>query len=374
MNWCYTCGDEKILGKVTAIKQEGTIHFHAPVEYEKFDFTQEPEENWEDLIKLELQKIRNTYSYVRFFYSGGIDSHCLLEVILKYNIFIDEIVAIKSGISSADHEVINFVEPFLKKIQTQIPKTKITIKCPTIQNYIDYYKNPNWVEDWFKEDFNNPSFHFRILCQDIHTSSIGFDNKENECNIQGKEKPLLLYHKGGWYTYFIDNQVEYAEGHVFPYIDNPKIHAKQSYMLLNKIKETIPWHEFNNTTLGTLTEDRQNFLNENTGRCIFSKKFPYKKIGTTNSYNQFKINNETFYSFNEKDFLAINEFAKIDFNTLINWKRGTEQAQSVINKKWIEKSHFEYGTVGVLSKFYQLDGPGNIKTVDDLFPNGFMVV
>ena len=375
MKWHFTCGDKILKGKVSAVKENiktnQPIYFNAPNSYTKYDFSYEPEESWETLIKLELETLREQFSYLRFLYSGGCDSHLILQIILKYNIHIDEIICFKSGIESADFEITNFAEPFLTKNKSQLANTKITIKTHTAQDYINYYNNPDWYKDWLQDDVNGPTFHFRIISQDNKEGSLGTGNvKNNECNILGKEKPLLLFKNNNWYTYFLDTFIEYSPGNNGLYIDNPKIHAKQCHMLLNKIKDTLPEEKYNKSTLGYLDHTQQNFLNESTGRYSFGNNFPLKNLGTNNSYSKFEINKQTFYSYNQKDYLAINEFAKVDFATVQNWARGVQSAYSEIGA-WAEKNHLEYGTIGIFSKFYQLNEANNITTIDELFPNGF---
>ena len=55
-----------------------------------------------------------------------------------------------------------------------------------------------------------------------------------------------------------------------------------------------------------------------------------------------------------------------------NWARGVQSAYSEIGA-WAEKNHLEYGTIGIFSKFYQLNEANNITTIDELFPNGFSI-
>ena len=203
MKWHFTCGDKILKGKVSAVKENiktnQPIYFNAPSSYTKYDFSYEPEESWETLIKLELETLREQFSYLRFLYSGGCDSHLILQIILKYNIHIDEIICFKSGIESADFEITNFAEPFLTKNKSQLANTKITIRTHTVQDYINYYNNPNWYKDWLQDSVNAPTFHFRIISQDNKEGSLGTGNvKNNECNILGKEKPLLLVKNNNW--------------------------------------------------------------------------------------------------------------------------------------------------------------------------------
>ena len=141
--WFYTCNNKTFDFKLLAIdehlKTKQSLHFHAPVEYNTFNFSVEPNETWATLLKNEAIKLRETYQFIKLWYSGGADSHLILTTFIENNIHIDEICCMKSGFEDADYEINNYAEPFLKTIQKQIPKTKINIINPTILDYENYY-------------------------------------------------------------------------------------------------------------------------------------------------------------------------------------------------------------------------------------------
>ena len=54
------------------------------------------------------------------------------------------------------------------------------------------------------------------------------------------------------------------------------------------------------------------------------------------------------------------------------WKSKLDDFAELANGKWFNNGRPEMGTIGVFSKFYCLD-MNDVKTVDDLYPNGFFL-
>ena len=75
--WHYTCNNKTFDFKFSAIdehlKNKQPIHFHAPAEYNTFEFSVEPNETWATLLKNEALKLRETYQFIKLWYSGGAD-------------------------------------------------------------------------------------------------------------------------------------------------------------------------------------------------------------------------------------------------------------------------------------------------------------
>src|SRR6056300_1705765 len=59
--------------------------------FENYDWTKEPVESFYDLMVIRAKQLRDTYSYLKFWFSGGSDSTTALRVFLDNNIHIDEI-------------------------------------------------------------------------------------------------------------------------------------------------------------------------------------------------------------------------------------------------------------------------------------------
>ena len=59
--------------------------------FSKIDWSVEPKEDIYELFRQRAQQIREKYDYVVLVYSGGVDSHTVLETFLRNNIHINEI-------------------------------------------------------------------------------------------------------------------------------------------------------------------------------------------------------------------------------------------------------------------------------------------
>ena len=137
MQWFYSCNGKQYASKFQAIKENintgHPVHFNANETWNGYDFSAEPEETWPTLLKQEAIKLRESYSYIKLWYSGGADSDLVLTTFVQNGIYVDEICCSKSGLGSADYEIDNFAFQYLKQIEPIIPKTKITILEPNIK-------------------------------------------------------------------------------------------------------------------------------------------------------------------------------------------------------------------------------------------------
>lgn len=75
----WKVGDDLFYNKIDALTK--SIEVNKPVDFHLFeeafdvyDWTKEPTESWEDLLRQRAQQLRDTYRYLRLWYSGGADS------------------------------------------------------------------------------------------------------------------------------------------------------------------------------------------------------------------------------------------------------------------------------------------------------------
>ena len=98
MKWYYTCNDKKFSSKVKALEENidtaKGVFFHANPSWNDFNFSIDPDMDWSNLLRQEAKYIRDTYTYIRIWYSGGSDSHLVLQSFADNNIFVDEIVEV----------------------------------------------------------------------------------------------------------------------------------------------------------------------------------------------------------------------------------------------------------------------------------------
>jgi len=198
--------------------------------FENYDWTKEPAESFEDLMRERAFMLRDTYRYLKLWFSGGNDSTTVLRVFLENNIHIDEIGVYRYLIedNSSNQEVNNFTLPYLKSIQHLIPHTKIKTYLWDY-NYYQQYFGDKWLET--RNHFTSRHFHLPNI------------RGKNYCNIFCGQEPTLEKQNGKYYTTFWDTD-HYGELAGFKNIElfytSPtflKLHAKQSYMLKNYLEE-----------------------------------------------------------------------------------------------------------------------------------------
>jgi hypothetical protein len=357
MTFTYSVGEEKIHDKLQAIKEHSktakALHFHCPEEFDTYDFSHEPEQDLDTLLKNEASKIRDKYRTVRLYYSGGSDSRLMLDTFTKNNIHIDEIICIKTGIKEADVEIDNFALPVLKKLN--LSKTKITIHCPTKEQYRDFHSMP--TTDKISKGMLTWDQQFRLGIQTEFYREDLFGN--SICNLHGYDKPKIIKVNGQWYTYFIDVDIEPTEHTYHFFSNNPALQAKQAHLFLSKIK--------NKTFKENEIWNYQDLWNKSIGRRC--KDMP-KKILYHGTEDFITHHGEKMYFMNYKEKLAL-EYAKENLTDILGkWLSTIKDLQDFTNNEWWNYDRPEMGTIGVFSKFYGITTK-SVKTVDELFPDGF---
>ena len=363
MKWYYTCNDKKFSSKVKALEENidtaKGVFFHANPSWNDFNFSIDPDMDWSNLLRQEAKYIRDTYTYIRIWYSGGSDSHLVLQSFADNNIFVDEIVCMKSGIGDADYEINQYAIEQIKKYN--LINTKVTIIDPTVNDYVEYY-----TKEWSKKDIPEWNYHFRMiyhnkLSQDEH-------RKDKTINVFGAEPPRLIHKNNHWYMYFLDADIEESYNKYNFFVENPILHAKQCHMLLKAIKQYKNVNEYNEICH---TPKHEKFCREHTGRFSNPYVFPRKiEYWGDKERNYLMLGDKKIYFTSKKESNALQIILKDAPELLKKWHEGLEQMFHF--ESWRNYGASELGTLGVLTKFYSLQDE-SVRTVDELFPKGFNV-
>jgi hypothetical protein len=192
-----------------------TVYFHwYEQEMSKLNWSLEPIESYSELCKQRAQELRDTYDYVRLWYSGGTDSHSALMSFVKNNIHIDEIVMlvypdlnISNILNSTANEMIIAAFPQLKNVINSIPKTKITTISAAendIHSWFNLMSKEITTVDALDGD-GVAQFHLDInwgLSKVLAQTDL-----KNWCDIHGGSKAKLFKNNNKWYSYFVDTSV-----------------------------------------------------------------------------------------------------------------------------------------------------------------------
>ncbi len=252
----WSVGSRRFYNKLSAIAESERLHL--PVTFylfedtfDRWDWTREPTSSWEDLLRQRALQIRDNYSYIRLWYSGGADSHTILLTFLKNQIPIDEIAMIRrSPINLFDQglancEINDAALPFLKLHEHQLRKTKITLidlGRPVFERA--FIPDVNWLYQ-----INNLSFlpdNSTIFSQNIDGILDKSHSLPSYCDIDGYEKPKLVKKDGKFYSFMWDGTLQRGMGindhqvQFFLSAEFPELHIKQCHLVKNYLQKTYP--------------------------------------------------------------------------------------------------------------------------------------
>jgi len=243
MYWFSKSTNKRYYCKILGLQECNDLCFTMGEVYDTYDWGVEPEEDWYTILNDRAQKIRDSYNYVRLWYSGGADSQTILNVFLRNNIHLDEIgvwrqAPFNNFTGPGSEEANEVAIPQLKEIEKLIPKTKIKIYDIGYNEYVNYFKNHFSLEKTNVMDF-------RIAyASTIHNIIPGINDYENICNITGLEKPTIGIDEKGVYWYFVDSTIldhitdPNSGDYQAPFFMDPMVHSKQCHIVKNYILKT----------------------------------------------------------------------------------------------------------------------------------------
>ena len=167
--------------------------------FNNIDTTTEPPEDIYELYRQRAMQLRNDYDYLVLIYSGGIDSHTILETFLENNIHLNEICTfsnndVESKTSKFNQEVYNSVVPFvetldLKKLGTEfrfINVGQMIIEQMTNSFHFENFEYYNNVFTAWRTAVNS-----QVLKSNILEHRKLTEEGKRVCYIWGYDKPSI---------------------------------------------------------------------------------------------------------------------------------------------------------------------------------------
>ena len=272
--------------------------------FDTYDWSVEPEEDIYELYRQRAEQLRKDYDYLVLIYSGGIDSHTVLETFLQNNIKLDEICTFaNTELGSTDkkfnQEIFNAAIPFIKSLDLK--------KIGTHFRYVEVGK---LIVDQISDEYHYETFEHHGITTSFWKAAVSsYRLKESitdhmnlvsqgkkVCYIWGHDKPSLKLNNNqyclavssifsGFNIRQYSNRVDFKNkfnnfyDEAF-YIcrESPKISIKQGHMLVNLMKTMSandtrikPPHEI--TIWGPWVEyDTNRWLSKHTvDSCIYPK-------------------------------------------------------------------------------------------------------
>jgi hypothetical protein len=248
----YNVGGKKFINPLAAWKEiaesNSSFHFSMFDEcFSQYNWTVEPSQSVEELGRIRAQQLREKYSWLRLWYSGGRDSHFVLKSFIDNNIHLDEVVIFHNPFMQVrDWEMKTLVYPLAQDLLKHT-RTKISTLTLTANDYEKTFSK-NWHEKsatdpnqslWFQ-----PNNYSRLF--ELHPEQFSQDQRlDNKLGIiLGMEKPKVFVEQGHWYmqmadvngfVYSMDNRENVEYFYITP--DLPELHAKQSWLAVNHIEK-----------------------------------------------------------------------------------------------------------------------------------------
>lgn len=310
----YTVENQKLSTKLYAVlaskhlKYEYEINWHLPnfeKEFFKIDLLKEPEKSLDQLYKQRAEQLRNDYDYLILHYSGGHDSHNILETFMLNNIFIDEILILNQFDKSFRQKLENANFEFLHQtayeaefsaiplakhfIDTYSPKTKLTIVENSFSIHGDYWLT--LTEKQMIENLKMPGTLGVIGKPPLRLNNLNVYNtdyrkiKETKkvAHIWGRDKCALSFDNIGYYFNFVDGAMtDYIDGNnniskdqllqniefFYTHPTTATMILKQAHTIMNK----IPYYKLNTKTI---TRSYENMI----ANFIYSRKISSPYLG-----------------------------------------------------------------------------------------------
>jgi hypothetical protein len=220
----YTCAGLTFEKKIEALLYSKTNnkpvewHFQDHI-FSKYPWHIEPEESLDKLYDKRARELREKYDYLILSYSGGSDSHNILESFIRQGLHLDEIVTTYVEYANKTHSVLNpqikdnwnigaehqlNTMPKLKYAQEKLPKTKITLHDETKDLYESFKKYED--EEWALKRADHLGSTNAIKHNMFNNIQLRkeFDKDKSIAIIWGRDKPKTFISKGNFYTRFSD--------------------------------------------------------------------------------------------------------------------------------------------------------------------------
>jgi hypothetical protein len=218
----YTCNGKEFRSKIDALLQSKisgmpvTWNFNDEI-YSNYPWHIEPDQSMDYYYDKRARELREKYDYIILSYSGGSDSHNMLESFIRQKLHIDEIITNHISLGSkqliventsikqswnfgAEHEL--QAMPRLKEIHNRIPLTKITVLDVSELILNSIIKDAEWVLG--KNDHLSPGHIFRYNYFYFKELKKNFDRNLKIGMILGVDKPKLYIKNDDFYINFSD--------------------------------------------------------------------------------------------------------------------------------------------------------------------------
>jgi hypothetical protein len=203
--------------------------------WDRVDFSKEPKQSWQDLCIQRARQIREEYSIVCLWYSGGWDSSGIIKAFIDADCLIDEIGVLDWSSFYDDGEISSAYETIEWYRVHKNSKLKLRQANINFDHTSSWWKsNPNWIftpGDTIR--YARPHLGLRI---NSVKEIADMRHDQSRADVMGFEKPRLDIYQGQWRTLMPDTTVANAAGSGVEqfYCSSrlPELHIKQVHMAI----------------------------------------------------------------------------------------------------------------------------------------------
>ena len=368
----YRAGHQVYRNKLEAFlalnKIPGAHHLHWDYHEDVFSakpWTVEPPVDIEELYRQRALQLREQYDHIVLFYSGGADSHTILQSFIRNKIKIDEVFiygAFKAEEKRINElgwdkspgyytrEVIGIAKPVLKELQKK-HKFKITVWDWTNKT-LDVLKNRDWF--WDVGARYAPDTIPRQFLHEAFMHNDRFEAKGKKVGfVFGIDKPRLVRDDKHVYFAFLDQMLTTGVGNnsdihnrywendeYFYWSPNlPEIVIKQAHLIFNFLKNT------NNINILNHVNNLSNFHQGNFNQLVHPIIYP---SWDTNTWQVKKSTSTVKDEFGKWFFDMAPERAQK------RWYNGIQEMERLLGKERFNNNTVMDGLLGCYSKFYKI--------------------
>ena len=286
----YQVGERRTSSKILALEwaqgdiDQVTFHWREN-EFDQIDWTTEPVETLDTLVDLKVQNIRAMNDHVAIWYSGGFDSHTIVEAFYRNNLKVDELIIFDRDWYNGSSEIeATLAMEFAKKIKKDFwPSLMITRIRWKANDVLHFYRHRGL--DWIYHSGACLRFskHSRNLVWQTNKDVIDLATRPGRSiQINGIDKPCLDFYNGSWFARKNDSaNVFYAEmdDPCMQFWYDPSLYVKQCWMMIHWL-ENLPG--VNRENLHGTLHDVQSF---NTSHLMYEQW--NLAIGRSHVWNDF---------------------------------------------------------------------------------------
>lgn len=203
--------------------------------WDKVDWTKEPTESFISLLHARCHQLRQKYSYLILYYSGGSDSDTVLQSFISSGVRLDEVVINRISFNDKDAPLkdIELAIQKLKQYSKLIPDTRITINNVKENIISEFADNQQWIDTPFNGTIGMLR---RFTVDDFSEYDEGMlIRRGSTAHIFGDLKPVIGYRNNKWYSWLTNwgTATNLIGEWFYTSTDLPSLHLKQVHMAKN---------------------------------------------------------------------------------------------------------------------------------------------